>query len=123
VLDRMANAGSLAALGADGHDLAGVDSALGLNDAALLALTAGLDVLGDHVQALDNDLALFGGSLQDLAGLALVLAGDDHNVVAGFNMKIVHSIKTSLQRFGSQAQDLGDAGIAQLASEIGRAHV
>ena len=26
-------------------------------------------------------------------------------------MKIIHLIKTSLQRFGSQAQDLGEAGI------------
>src|SRR5699024_10025600 len=117
VLNGVAHAGRLAALGADRHDLAGVDSALGLNDAALLALTTRLDVLGDHVQALDNDLALFRGGLQNLAGLALVLAGDDHNVVAGFNMKIVHSIKTSLQRFGSQAQDLGEAGVAQLAGD------
>ncbi len=86
----MAHAGGLATLGANGHDLAGVDSALGLDDAALLTLTARLDVLRDHVQALDDDLALFRGGLQDFAGLALVLAGDDHNVVAGFNMKIVH---------------------------------
>ena len=70
-------------------------------------------MLRDHVQALDNDLALFRGGLQDLAGLALVLAGDDHDVVAGFNMKIVHLIKTSLQRFRSQAQDLSEAGVAQ----------
>jgi len=117
VLDRMTNAGSLAALGANRHNLAGVDSALGLDNAALLTLTARLDVLGDHVQAFHDDLALFRGGLQDLTGLALVLAGDDHNVVAGFNMKIIHLIKTSLQRFGSQAQDLGEAGIAQLASD------
>ena len=90
-IDGVGNAGRLAALGADRLHLAGVDSALGLDDAALLALTARFDVLGDHVQALDDDLALFGGGLQDLAGLALILAGDDHNVVAGFNMKIVHS--------------------------------
>ena len=87
----MTHAGSLAALGADRLHLAGIDSALGLNDAALLALTTRLDVLRDHVQALDNNLALFGGGLQDLAGLALVLTGDDHNVVAGFNMKSIHS--------------------------------
>ena len=70
VLDGMGNAGRLAALGADGLHLAGVDGAFGLDDAALLALTAGLDMLGDHVQALDDDLALFRGSLQDLAGFA-----------------------------------------------------
>ena len=44
-------------------------------------------MLRDHVQALDNDLASFGEVCQVLAGLALVLAGDDHDVVAGFNMK------------------------------------
>ena len=97
-------------------DLAGVDSAFGLNDAALLALTARLDVLGNHVQAFDNDLTFFGAGLQNLTGLALVLARDDHHVVAGFNMKIIHS-KTSLQRFGSQGQDLGVAGVAEFASD------
>ena len=71
----MAHASGLAALGANRHDLGGVKRALGLYDAALLALTARLDVLRDHVQALDNDLALFRGGLQDLAGLALILAG------------------------------------------------
>ena len=76
--------------GADGHDLGSVDSALGLNDAALLALTAGLDVLGNHVLAFNDDLAFSGADLQDLTSVALVLAADDHHVVAGFNMKIIH---------------------------------
>ena len=87
----MAHAGGLAALGANRHDLAGVHGALGLHDAALLALTARLDVLGDHVVTFNNDLTLFGADSQDLTGLALVFAADDHHGVAGFNMKIVHS--------------------------------
>jgi hypothetical protein len=61
-----------------------------LADAALLALTAGLDVLGNHVLALNDDLVLIGADLQDLTSVALVLAADDHYVVAGFNMKIIH---------------------------------
>ena len=48
-------------------------------------------MLGDHVAALDDDLALLGADSQNLAGLAFVFTADDHNVVAGFNMKIVHS--------------------------------
>ena len=86
----VAHTHGLAALGADGHDLGCVHSTLSLDDAALLALTAGLDVLGNHVLALNDDLVLRGADLQDLTSVALVLAADDHNVVAGFNMKIIH---------------------------------
>src|SRR5699024_6060664 len=46
VLFHMAHAHGLAALGADGHHLGRVHGALSLDDAALLALTAGLGVLG-----------------------------------------------------------------------------
>ena len=67
-----------------------VHSTLSLHDAALLALTTRLDVLGNHVLALNDDLVLRGADLQDLTSVALVLAADDHNVVAGFNMKIIH---------------------------------
>src|SRR5699024_9158410 len=84
VLFHMAHAHGLAALGADGHHLGRIHGALGLDDAALLALTAGLDVLGDHVLAFNDDLAFGGADLQHLAGVALVLAADDHDVVAGF---------------------------------------
>ena len=56
----------LAALGADGHDLGCVHSTLSLDDTALLALTAGLDVLSNHVLALNDDLVLRGADLQDL---------------------------------------------------------
>ena len=42
------------------------------------------------VMALNDDLVLRGADLQDLTSVALVLAADDHYVVAGFNMKIIH---------------------------------
>src|SRR5699024_7000790 len=61
-----------------------------LEDAALVALLAGLGVPGDHVDLLHNHLALLGHNLQDLALLALVLAGeDDHHVVLA-NAHLVH---------------------------------
>ena len=47
-------------------------------------------MLGNHVLALNDDLVLRGADLQDLTSVALVLAADDHHVVAGFNMKIIH---------------------------------
>ena len=83
VLLDVAHTHGLAALGADGHDLGCVHSTLSLDDTALLALTAGLDVLGNHVLALNDDLVLRGADLQDLTSVALVLAADDLNVVDG----------------------------------------
>src|SRR5699024_7913649 len=63
-----------------------------------------------------NEFLSFGGAdMHQHAGVALFIAADDHDVVAGFDMKIIHSLNTSLQRFRSQAQDLGVAGITQLA--------
>ena len=50
VLHLMGGAGGLIALGAHGHHLAGVDGGLLLDDAALLALLAGLLVLGGQVE-------------------------------------------------------------------------
>src|SRR5699024_7424119 len=74
-LHLVGGAGGLAALGTHALHLAGVDGGLLLQDAALVALLAGLGVAGDHVDLLHDHLALLGHNLQDLALLALVLAG------------------------------------------------
>ena len=96
VLDLIGHAGALVALGAYHLDLAGVDSRLALDDAALFALLAGLDVAGHHVDALDHDLALTGNGAQHLAGLALVLAGQNDHLVVLLDLQIVHvSVPTS----------------------------
>ena len=48
-------------------------STLSLDDAALLALTTRLDVLGNHVLALNDDLVLRGADLQEVWPLSLPL--------------------------------------------------
>ena len=61
-----------------------------LEDAALLALLAGLGVAGDDVDLLHDHLAGLGHDLQDLALLALVLAGQDDNQVVLTNAHLIH---------------------------------
>ena len=82
----MSDSGSLIALGANGHNLAGVKGAFRLYYAAQLALSSGLYMLGDHVSALDDYLALGGGNFQHLTLFTLVLAGNNHYLVAFFNV-------------------------------------
>ena len=81
-LDLVGDAGALAALGADHLDLGGIQSRFALHDAAGLALLAGLDVAGHHVDALHDDLGFAGDGAEHLALLALVLAGQDDNGIA-----------------------------------------
>ena len=110
----MADAGALAALGADELNLGGVDGSLDLEDAALFALLAGLLMLGGNIDALDDDLHRLGVGLDDLALLALVLAGQDNDLIVSFN---VHSLCPPLNHFGSQRQDLHVFLVAQLAGD------
>ena len=78
----MTNSRGSAALGANKLDLICIESALSLDQAARLAHLAGLNVLRDDVDALDDDLAFGGADLHDLASLASVLAVDDDDFVA-----------------------------------------
>ena len=62
-VDRVANPGRAAALRADELNLAGIERAFRLNQAAGLAHLAGFHMLGNNVNALDDDLALSGANL------------------------------------------------------------
>ncbi|MPN61168.1 hypothetical protein SDC9_208902 [bioreactor metagenome] len=84
------DAGSLAALGANHLHLAGVKRGFLLDYATLLSLLAGLYMTGDDIDALDQNLALAGDGGLDLAGLALVLAGQDDNIIALFDVHKSH---------------------------------
>src|ERR1700730_14336100 len=88
VQHRVTDARRLVAHRADEHHVAVRQRRLEVDDAALDRLVAtgratGLGVPLQDVDALDDDLALTRQSAQDLAVLALVLAGDHHDRVPG----------------------------------------
>ena len=87
--DLVRNAGRLAALRADDHDLAGIDRGFGLDDAALILLIFRLLVLRGDVHALHDELAALRVSRQDFAFLALVLAGQDNDFIVFFDVHVL----------------------------------
>ena len=78
-----------AAARADNLDLAGIDSALSLDNAGLVAHLASLDMLADHVAALNDDFAFLRAHGHDLALLAAVPAADNDDGVTRFYMNFV----------------------------------
>ena len=88
----MCRTGGLFTLGADTHDLAGVDGAFLLDDAAFIAHLAGLGVTGADVDALDDDLALCRHGGQDFADLTLVFAAQDDDLIALLDAHFLHSM-------------------------------
>ena len=84
------DAGGLAALGADQHDLGDIHGDLSADDTGLFTLLAGLHMAGCHVDAFHNDLLIGGHSLQDLAFLTLILAGQDNDLI------VLNNIHTEL---------------------------
>src|SRR4051812_45170963 len=63
----------------------------------------------DHIQPLNVDALTRGLDADDLAGLALVLAGDDDHVV------VVTDLRHGLEHLRSERDDLHEAAVAQLA--------
>ena len=111
----MADSCCLAALGANQLNLACVNGSLSLDDAALFAHSCRLNVLCDHVDALNYDLIFLRAYLYDLTGLSvalavefiLVLAGEKDYSVTGFNVYFTHNRMTPpLKNFRSEAEDL-----------------
>src|SRR3954464_467583 len=83
-----AHARGLVVLGIDDRHVGDVDAGFPLDHADGLVRPAGERALValDHVQALDVDLLGLAVHAQHLAGLALVLAGDDDHLVIGADL-------------------------------------
>ena len=85
---------TLLAIGAIEHYLVSADRALNGKNAACLTLLAGLNVLLYEVSALDDNLLLLGGYLEDLTDSALELSvsvsGDNDNGISNFYVKLIH---------------------------------
>src|SRR4051794_26961280 len=82
---RGADARRLLVLGVEDRDVGDVDPALALDHADGRVGPGGVRALValDHVEALDVDLRALPVDPEDLAGLALLLAGDDDHLVVG----------------------------------------
>src|ERR1700744_6283583 len=85
IFDLDADPRGLAVLRIDQHHIRHVDRALALDHAATAlagSRLGGALMALDHVQALDGEPLLLGHDGQHRAGLAAVLAADDHHLVA-----------------------------------------
>jgi hypothetical protein len=83
--------GRLAAFRADKHNLAGVDGAFDFDKSAFFTNFAGLDVLGGNVAALNDHFAFGRAHFHHFARLAFISAGDDDDLIAGFDMYFFQS--------------------------------
>ena len=108
LIDLVTYTGRLLAFRADDLDLAGVDRALCFDYSRRIAGLACLDMLLDHVESLNDDLALLGAYLHDLAGLASVvlITGEDDNGITGLNVHLTHVRVPPLKNFRSERKDL-----------------
>src|SRR6185437_2004145 len=107
----VADTGRGAALGIGDRDVRDVDRAFLVDDAAGLAWRL-LGVALHHVDALHDEAVLLAQDLQDLAGTALVTAGNDHDPVALPDLELSGH---DSEHLGRQRDDFHELSRAQLA--------
>src|SRR6185369_9361448 len=103
------------------HHVGHVNGLFDLRDSARI-VAARLHVLLDDGDALDDELAVLGDHLDDLAGLAAILAGDDDDGVAFSNVGFCHGFPFLLglspsENLRRERDDLHELLRAQLAGD------
>ena len=78
--------GALARGRVEGHDVAQVDGGVLLDASALLITLGRTDVFPHAVDSFNHNAIFAGEDAQDFAYFALIDSGDDHDLVAAFNM-------------------------------------
>src|SRR5205085_7625690 len=86
LLKGVAHARRLVTVGADQHHVGDMQRRLHVNNAGLPDPRPVLDVLGRNVDPRDHHAILLADDAVDLAGLAAVLARDDHHIVVASNV-------------------------------------
>src|ERR1700677_400225 len=86
VANFIAHANALPGAGIQRHHVANVDRRVLLDSPALRITLRGANVLPDAVDPFDDDPVLAGQHAKHLPGLSLVGAGDDHYLIARFNV-------------------------------------
>src|SRR5258708_37824109 len=95
--------GRLVAAGIDVRDVRDVEHGFLLDDASGLA-HGGTGMALDHVHALDEDAHVLRQDAQHLAGLALVLACDDDDLVALLDLQLDHIDRSWLTPLRARAR-------------------
>ena len=83
----MTDSGRLFALGANNLNLGCINCAFGFNDSGRISCLAGLNVLLNNVDTLNNNLAFLGAYGKNLAlfSAVLIVSGKKNDGIAGFN--------------------------------------
>ena len=102
----VADAGRLVTFGAYQLYLGSVQRGLNINQAAGLAHLAGLYMLGNHIDLLDDDFTLSRANGNNFAAHALGFTGQHLNGIAGFYKHLTHSLAPPLKHFRSKGQNL-----------------
>ena len=107
----MSDPSGLIAGGADELNFADVKRHFLRNNAALRNFHRGFGVAFDFVNAFDDDFSLIGHGGDDFALLALILAGEDLNGIALFDVKF------HLEHLRSEGDNFHEVFIAEFASD------
>lgn len=115
----MRNASRFIASGANELNFADVKGHLLRDNAALRNLKAGLGMAFNLIDALDDDLAFRGQGGNNFALFPLILAGENDDGVALFNVKFNESQDepSFLKNFGSEGDNFHEIFIAKFASD------